>query len=525
MAEGVSCSPYIVEHIVKTSDHDLRKLLMLLQFWTQESPSDTKYLKGPNAVENLRELHTSDQNPNLVNCLLQLDGCPQVPATRIHASDKDLSLEELNIIGSDYDCNDENPTNDSEKSNTSIFHEPDSSENLKRSLDSNWLYAHDCQHRVLPLLFSYTEPCVLTARVSSCLEDFNRDVTARINHEVAQWSRRRFNFLQAKEDAEFQARKALRKLQAAARKEAKAVSEGFSFTKLIHSSYDSPVARSASNECIKDTLSLLEGHESSSSEEREGDLAHDEDMCELRQSGVNTNGPTLENEECMKLNPQSSLETEWMMRGQNCTPGIDSDVPFSDVLNLGVNSSLQSVDLPVATAEAGSQSTHLPVESSGPLQIEGACVFAPLKGEETDLNPVPIANLTVHNDVENPSSAGDQSYEHGESLERRILNLASSMMEERWSELRSLPARMQLNKSISPDLDANILLDDVLHDLSACDFLSSRAASASKVLIISLSFTGFGYVDSPTDELSKFSCAKIFSIKIGVQAAIFFSSS
>ncbi|KAG0630572.1 hypothetical protein M758_1G188600 [Ceratodon purpureus] len=492
MAEGVSCSPYIVEHIVKNSDHDLRKLLMLLQFWTQGSPSDTKYLKDASSVENPRVLHSTKHDPNLVNCLLQLDGCPQVPATRIHAADKKLSSEKLNSIESDYDCNEQKPRNDSMDSNAGICEEPGSSENSKkRSLDSYWLYAHDCQHRVLPLLFPNTEPCRVTAEISGCLEDGNQKVMAMIDHEISQWSRHRFDLLQAKEDAEFEARKALRRLQAAARREAKA-SENFSFTKLIQSSYDSPVARSASNECIKDTLSLLEGHESSSSEEREVDIVHDEDMCELRLSGVKTFGPTLENEECVKLNARRSLETEWVISGPNCTLGLDSDVPASCVINLGVNSSQQSVDLPVPIAEAGSQSTHLPKESSVPLRIEEACLYTPLKDEKLDLNPVPTANLAIHNDVEIPLNAGEESCKPDSSLEHKILNLASSEMEERWSALRSL----QLNTSITPGLDTNILLDDVLHDLSACDFLSCRAAAASKA---SMEQQRLGYDDYSED--------------------------
>jgi hypothetical protein len=225
MAEGVSCSPYIVEHIVKTSDHDLRKLLMLLQFWTQGSLSDTKYLKDASAVENPRGSQSNKQNPNLINCLLQLDGCPQVPATRIHAADKKLSNEELNSAESDHDCNDQKPRNDSKKSNTGICQEPGSSKNSKkRSLDSSWLYAHDSQHRVLPLLIPNTEPCKVTAMVSSCLEDGSQKVMAMVDHKISQWARHRFDLLQAKEDAQFEARKALRKLQAAARKEAKAAS-------------------------------------------------------------------------------------------------------------------------------------------------------------------------------------------------------------------------------------------------------------------------------------------------------------
>jgi hypothetical protein len=480
MAEGVSCSPYIVEHIVKTSDHDLRKLLMLLQFWTQGSLSDTKYLKDASAVENPRGSQSNKQNPNLINCLLQLDGCPQVPATRIHAADKKLSNEELNSAESDHDCNDQKPRNDSKKSNTGICQEPGSSKNSKkRSLDSSWLYAHDSQHRVLPLLIPNTEPCKVTAMVSSCLEDGSQKVMAMVDHKISQWARHRFDLLQAKEDAQFEARKALRKLQAAARKEAKAASESFSFTKLIQSSYDSPVAKSASNECIKDTMSLLEGHEYSSSEEREGDFVQDEDMCELRLSGVNTSGPTIGNEEPMKLNTRRSLETEWMISGHNCTPGLDPDVPSSDVINLAVKSSQRSVDLPVATVEAGSQFS---IESSVPSRNEEACVHTPLTEGEQDLNPVPIDNLTIHNDVEIPSNADEEPPNQGASLEHRILNLASSMMEERWSVLRSL----QLNTSITPDLDANILLDDILHDLSACDFLSSRTALASQVFIFSL---------------------------------------
>lgn len=497
MAEGVSCSPYIVERIVKTSGHDLRKLLMLLQFWTQGSSTDNICIKDACVVESLKVPQSNKQNPNLVNCLLQLDGCPQVPATRIHAADKKLTNDELNPIESEYE---QEPRNDLEKFNSGICHKPGSSENSKkRSLDSDWLYAHDCQHRVLPLLIPSTQPCQLTITVASCLEDTTKEVAALTDNEVAQWSRHRFDMLKAKEEADFQARKVLRKLQAAARKElnarllraeAEAESEGFSFMKLMLSPYDSPAAQAASNECSKDSLSFLQAHERSSSEERDGDFAPacsllEGDMREQHLSGVMTNGLTHEDEECMNLlpvpdmNPRSSSEIGWTILGHDCTPGLRSDVSISDRIDLGGSSSQQGTDLPVAIAQAGSQSA---VGSSALLGLEDVSVHKPLTQGELDLTPIPIDNLTIHHDVETQYSAAEQSCNQDTSLEDRILTLASTKMEQLWSQLRSLPLR----KSISPELDVNILLEGVLQDLSACDFLSSRTASASKVFALSL---------------------------------------
>lgn len=487
MAEGVSCSPYIVEHIVKTSGHDLRKLLMLLQFWTQGSPTDNIYLKEACTVEVPKVVHSNKQNPNLVNCLLQLDGCPQVPATRIHAADKKLTNEELNIIEAEYVCDEQN---DFKELNSGFCEKPGSSENAKkRPLDSDWLYAHDCQHRVLPLLIPNSQLCQVAATVASYLEDASKEVMASTDNEVAQWSRHRFDELKAKQEAELQARKALRKLQAATRKEMNArQSEGFSFMKLMQSSYNSPAAQTASHECIKDTLSLLQGLERSSSEEREGDFAPEGDMREQHVSGVITNGLIHEDEECMNLlpvpyvNPRSSSEIGWTILGHTCIPGLHSDASISDTIDLGGKSSQQSIDLPVATAKAGSQCTYFAVESSVPFGLEDVSVHKPLTQRELELTPVPIENLTIHHDVETQSSAGEQSCNQGASLEDRILNLASTKMEQLWSQLRSL----QLPKSITPELDTNILLDGVLQDLSACDFLSSRTASASKVFAFSL---------------------------------------
>jgi len=487
MAEGVSCSPYIVEHIVKTSGHDIRKLLMLLQFWTQGTPADNIYLKDTCAVENPKVPHTSKQNPNLVNCLLQLDCCPQVPATRIHAAENKLFNEEPNTIEARTE---QKSRNEVRKVISGSCQRPDSSGNSQnRSLDSDWLYAHDCQHRVLPLLMPDPEPCRLTATVAGCLEDTRKEIMKLTDKEIAHWSRCRFDKLKAKEEADSQARKILRKLQAAARKEMNArASEGFSFMKLMQSSYDSPAAQTASNECIKDTLSLLQEHERSSSEEREADFAPacEGDMDE--EHGVITNGLTThENEDCMNLlhvpdlNPQGPIENGWTILGHYYTPGIHSDVSIPDPIALGNKSPQQIIALPDVTATTDSLFDE---DISAPSGLEDLSVHKSLTQGELDATPIPIDNLTIHHDVEIQSIVAEKSFYQVEILEDTILDLTTMKMEQLWSQLRS----SQAQESINPEIDSNILLEGVLQDLSACDFLSSRTASAFKVFASSLSF-------------------------------------
>lgn len=486
MAEEVSCSPYMVENIVKTSGHDLRKLLMLLQFWTQESPADDICLEDACAVENPKMSHSNKQNSNLVNCLLQLDGCPQVPATRIHAAEKKLFNDELNPVEPERE---QYPRNALAQSNIGICHNLGLSENCKRSLDSDWLYAHDCQHRVLPILMPSTEPCQLTVTIASYLEDTSKAVIALADQAVAQWSHQRFVMLKAKEESDFQARKALRKLQAAARKELNGrPSEGFSFMKLIQSSYDSPAALTASNECMKDSLAILQDPESSSSEERESDLMSLEDSRDHHMSDVVTNGFTCEIVECTNpipvpdMNLRSSSDTGWTTDGLDCIPGSRPDVLIPDRVDLGGNISLRSRESSVAATEAGSQHA---AGGSAHLGLEDFTVHVPQR--EPHSSPIPINSLTTNLDVGTQLNAAEQSCNQDASLDHRLLFSASSKIEQVWSEMRKL----QLRRPMSPDLGANILLEGVLQDLSACDYLSSRSTSASKVF----PFSRYWFVD------------------------------
>lgn len=490
MAEGVSCSPDIVEHIVKTSDHDLRKLLMLLQFWTQGSPSDSKYWKDISAVEGSLSAQTNKQNPNLVNCLLQLDGCPRVPATRIHTADRLLIDEELNNI---------KPKNNSEM--VGICQEPDP-RNIREGmcLDSDRLFAYDCQHRILPLLFPCTVSCQLTTMVSKRLEDANQKVREMVDFEVNVWSRHRFDELKSIADAHSRARKALQKLQAAARKDENGKScikpsNGFSFMKLMQGSYDSPDAQTASNECTKDTLCLLQEHHRSSSEEREDDLtpaclSHDQDRPAMHPARAIRNYAGFQYDEHPKLLPPLDSDTlctgslpdvEGLLRGHECIPGLHFSVTHPIMADLGADSVQQSVNVSDATA---SQSTNFAVQSIVPSGLQEVSVNRPVEESKPDLTTIPIDNLTIHHDVETSTCAGEHSHIPDLPLEFKILNLTSAVMEYTWSELRSLP----LKKHFTLDMDngASILLDDILDDLSSCDFLSSRTTSAFKHVEVSV---------------------------------------
>lgn len=489
MAEGVLCSPDIVEHIVKTSDHDLRKLLMLLQFWTQGSPSDYKYLKDVGAVEGLLPAQTNKQNPNLVNCLLQLDGCPRVPATRIDTADRLLISGELNNI---------KLRNNLE--NVGLRQEPDSRKRRRNMfLDSDRLYAYDCQHRILPLLFPFTVSCQLTTMVSKRLEDANQKVRKMVDFEVDVWSRHRFDELKSIADAQSRARKALQKLQGAPRMEngkpCMKPSNGFSFMKLMQGSYDSPDAQTASNECTKDTLCLLQEHQRSSSEEREDDMtpacsSHDPDMPAMLPAGVITNNAGFQYDEHPKLLPSPGFDTlctrslpevEGLLRGHESTIRLHSGVTHPIMFDLGTNSVQPSVDISDATA---SQPTNFTVQSVVPLGLQEVSVNRPVEESKLDLTVIPVDNLTIHHDLETSTSAGEQAREPDVTLECKIFKLTKAVMECTWSELRSLPLKKQF--PLEMDDSASVLLNDILEDLSSCDFLSSRTASAVKVFFVSL---------------------------------------
>ncbi|XP_024390189.1 uncharacterized protein [Physcomitrium patens] len=463
MSEGLTCSPDTVEHIVRSSGRDIRKLLMLLQFWSQGSTSDAEHLKGVSTVGDLRISHINMQSPNLVSCLLQLDGCPQFPASRIHAA---------SMLADEHTSNDSEEVCHGKKLRTeSICKDHVSRKRFdRRSLDSDLLYAHDCQHRVLPLLFPDTEACQLTVMVFKRLKDAGQDIMMMIDYFVSKWSRIRFDVLKSKSETEFRVLNSERNLHSAARKE-----DG----KLC--------SRGGSNKCMANMISLLQENERSCSGEREdyfisAGSSDDHDMCDVHLTSEPSDGIDLEDDEWIRflpvlnMNTLSSTKTEWIPRRRKCSPASQASRSPSSMAGLGVVSSPLSVDISAVTAEAYSQTTNLALEGSFPLRLGRVDAHTPVEEVALNLTPNSGGNLAMHPVLKTPSDLGKQSYSYGASLEHFILSVAHFMMEKTWSEVRSL----QPETFPSNNLDSTTLLDDVLHDLSACDLLSRRAAVASK---------------------------------------------
>lgn len=233
----MACSPGLLEDIVKANGYDLRKLLMLLQFWSQGIPVDTHRLEGYSHVVS----HTVSEEPviakqrketDLLHCLMQLDGCPQVPVGEELGPNQKISFSHCGSRhGLLVASSDQSPSGYSGKlTGKSLKIDVDREEReeegtkFERQLDTDWLFECDSQHRVLPCLFPANKPCLLTHSVFEHLKAVGQRADDSVDFAAATWSRYRVDDLQAKADAASQARKAAKKLQAAARKEAIAMS-------------------------------------------------------------------------------------------------------------------------------------------------------------------------------------------------------------------------------------------------------------------------------------------------------------
>lgn len=600
------CSPNLVEHIVKASGHDLRKLLMLLQFWSQGLPVGTENLD----CDPVLEMKQVNRNhiPDLINCLLQLDGCPQVFATTYESDQKPLFARCSNraheIPGESL-----NSTIDWGNSRRSSSREGESIRKIEEGiLDPEWLFAYDSQHRVLPLLFSSSQPCQLAIQISEHLKGMGEKAIELVDIAVATWERHRFNELQAKAEEATQARKALRKLQLAARKEASAksgmtnvvtddvpeeilleriannslsigdrlilnerynviqpplghvshvsrgifsptiLSEGFdtlkgapselmhrqddrlddcftttnisesehrllcrksmlqnqsgtwsqvvneaeqpvdfSFTKLMQSSYDSPAAQTAIKECNEDTWSLLQGDCEEDSPFPDLSMGHDAALDKIYQSGMTMTTLPVNDNEWMKpvqeptpfLTPGRDSAPHlhgigWVLPQRHC--GLEV-CPNRGVLHLERLGFPLQQNIQLVAAESSPLLFPIFIPQQRPVELGAVistCAETLVNKDLEQLNQNPTAYLTVSDNTK----ALDQKVETLPCVD----TLASNFMKQVWVKLREL----KLQDPLSDATGESVLLEDVLHDLSTCDILSTRNMATAQVFSLAL---------------------------------------
>ena len=596
------CSPDIVEHIVQASGHDLRKLLMLLQFWSQGLPVSTKKLD----CDPVLEMKQVNRNhiPDLINCLLQLDGCPQVFATRTHESDQKPLFARCSSRAHESPWERLNSRSERGNSRKTSLREGESTRKIEEGvLDPEWLFAYDSQHRVLPLLFSSSQPCKSTIQISEHLKGMGEKAMELADITVATWERHRFNELQAKAEEATQARKALRKLQLAARKEASAksgmtnvvtddvpeeilleriannslsigdrlilnerfnviqplghgshvsrgifsptiLSEGFdtlkgapaefmhrqddrldscftttnisesehrllcrnsmlqnqpglwsqvvneaeqpvdfSFTKLMQSSYDSPAAQTAIKECNEDTWSLLQGDCEEDSPFPDLSMGHDAAIDEMYQSGMTMTTLPVNDNEWMKsvqeptafLTPDMDSAphlhgTGWVLPQRHFGLEVCANRGVSHLERLGFPPLQQNVQLVAAENSSLLFPIFIPQESPVELgAVVPRCTDTLANKDREQLNQNPTSDLTVSDNTK----ALDKKVEPPPSVD----TLASNLMKQVWVKLRKL----KLQDPLSDVTHENVLLENVLHDLSTCDILSTRNVATAQV--------------------------------------------
>ncbi|KAL3684222.1 hypothetical protein R1sor_002244 [Riccia sorocarpa] len=192
IAEGVACSPWMVNRLVESCRCDIRKLIMALQFWKQDacsSPvsiedttpcasidSDTKDIitgsGNENCSEARRRLSLRRPDPN-VNCL-------SFPAGE---SENKCLTEGAGGVFSQWDLN------------------------------ARYLYDLDAHHTVLPQVFSTSDPCALSLNVAGKISGAVTELENQASLAAARDAELQGLALQALLDATEAERKAQRKLK------------------------------------------------------------------------------------------------------------------------------------------------------------------------------------------------------------------------------------------------------------------------------------------------------------------------
>ncbi|KAJ7547923.1 hypothetical protein O6H91_08G109900 [Diphasiastrum complanatum] len=174
MSENMPKSPMLIEQLVKLCRHDLRKLMMMLQYWGQSCnvpiQSDVACLVSQDTVENSTQQHAVElpcQNVNCRHCnSAKLCACL---SSAFENSGHSL-LEEQEIVDTDVKeragMSKTGPLNSGALEEVLVCKVPPCQQSDIWALRTRLLFASDAQYSVLPHVISLSYPCPLSQGIN-----------------------------------------------------------------------------------------------------------------------------------------------------------------------------------------------------------------------------------------------------------------------------------------------------------------------------------------------------------------------